>query len=355
MLKENQKVVVKWNPRIKAHYEELGYTFTKKGEEFEVLVEHLTKGSRALVEILCDVCKENTFKKIYKEYLKNHKPSKDVCNQCQRKDKSLAPKNAKPTYTEVKQVFKDKGYTLLSTQYINSDDELIYLCNVHGEQTTTWHSFKKAKVGCIHCSRELQGKLQKENYDKYYSNRKFNRKYTYETIKAAFEDRGFELLDTSYTKYEEKLRYICKKHRDKGEQKTIVKFVLNKEKHPNVCKWCAIEAISGENSHLWRGGLTSKNALARNSVEFSEWRAQVFMKDNYTCQACGDSTGGNLQAHHIENFAEHEDKRFDVDNGITLCKSCHDPAVEGSFHHVYGTRGNNREQLEEYIKLKRRD
>ena len=40
---------VKWNSKNKKHYVDLGYTFTKMGDEFEVNVEDLTSGSYAMV------------------------------------------------------------------------------------------------------------------------------------------------------------------------------------------------------------------------------------------------------------------------------------------------------------------
>lgn len=107
--------------------------------------------------------------------------------------------------------------------------------------------------------------------------------------------------------------------------------------------------ISGEKSPNWKGGITPDHLLMRSSKEYKNWRKEVFGRDDYTCKCCGDNTGGNLQAHHIVNFAEHEDIRLDVDNGITLCEECHSPSKIGSFHHVYGTRNNTREQLDAYI------
>ena len=55
----------------------------------------------------------------------------------------------------------------------------------------------------------------------------------------------------------------------------------------------------------------------------------------------GDNSGGNLSAHHINNFSDHEDLRFVLSNGITLCDSCHNPNKIGSFHNIYGTHNNN--------------
>lgn len=60
---------------------------------------------------------------------------------------------------------------------------------------------------------------------------------------------------------------------------------------------------------------------ARNSSEYKDWKRSVFERDNYTCQLCGSKK--DLQAHHKLDFVEFPDKRFDVDNGLTLCRSCH--------------------------------
>ena len=49
-------VKVKWNPKTKKHYEDLGYKYTKIGDEFEIKVEDLTKGSRIRVYCICDGC-----------------------------------------------------------------------------------------------------------------------------------------------------------------------------------------------------------------------------------------------------------------------------------------------------------
>ena len=60
----------------------------------------------------------------------------------------------------------------------------------------------------------------------------------------------------------------------------------------------------------------------RKSKEYSNWRTAVFIRDNYTCQICGQ-VGGKLNAHHIKHFAKDKKRRFDINNGITLCYECH--------------------------------
>lgn len=63
-------------------------------------------------------------------------------------------------------------------------------------------------------------------------------------------------------------------------------------------------------------------AKARKSTKYKEWRIDVFTRDDFTCQICG-KVGGTLNAHHIKPYAKYKELRFDVDNGITLCRDCH--------------------------------
>ena len=60
----------------------------------------------------------------------------------------------------------------------------------------------------------------------------------------------------------------------------------------------------------------------RKSVFYKQWRELVFKRDFYTCQNCGQK-GGELNAHHIKSFKNYPEERFNTENGITLCVSCH--------------------------------
>ena len=106
--------------------------------------------------------------------------------------------------------------------------------------------------------------------------------------------------------------------------------------------------LNGELNGRWEGGITAESFKIRNSQEYADWRNKVFSHDNYTCQVCGIEHD-NIQAHHIENFATNQFKRFDTNNGITLCKKHHCPTIKSSFHYLYGVRNNTKKQLEGYI------
>lgn len=65
-----------------------------------------------------------------------------------------------------------------------------------------------------------------------------------------------------------------------------------------------------------------RNGLERKTIEYKRWRMNVFQRDNFTCQICGQ-VGGELNAHHIKPFAKYPEERLSLSNGITLCKQCH--------------------------------
>ncbi|MCM3066644.1 HNH endonuclease [Priestia flexa] len=62
-----------------------------------------------------------------------------------------------------------------------------------------------------------------------------------------------------------------------------------------------------------------------NSAEYKEWRKLVYIRDGYRCKMPGcNSTSRQIAAHHIYPKKKYPDKQFDLSNGITLCRQCHE-------------------------------
>jgi len=122
-------------------------------------------------------------------------------------------------------------------------------------------------------------------------------------------------------------------------------------KYRNKYKYCSQKcngkSHSGENSYLWKGGVTPIHNKIRASIQYKQWQKEVFIRDGYCCSLCGDRKKKFLVAHHIQNFAQYPQLRFVIENGITLCRNCHK-----EFHKKYGKIDNIKDQIEEFINRK---
>jgi DNA-directed RNA polymerase subunit M/transcription elongation factor TFIIS len=96
----------------------------------------------------------------------------------------------KLTYEYVKKCFEDRGYTLLSEEYVNCTKKLKYRCPKGHLGIITLANFEKGK-GCSKCAG--------------------NRKLTYKEVKQFIEADGTKLLSIGYTNCSAKLDFMCPK------------------------------------------------------------------------------------------------------------------------------------------------
>jgi len=87
----------------------------------------------------------------------------------------------------------------------------------------------------------------------------------------------------------------------------------------------------GSKNPRWSGGIRKRGGSKDYyfSDDYKEWRMAVFLRDNFTCQFCelrshvGLEKSVILEAHHIKFWKNYPSLRFNVNNGITLCRECH--------------------------------
>lgn len=99
------------------------------------------------------------------------------------------------TFEKVKQAFEKEGYKLLSKAYKDNKTKLRYICPNGHKHSICWNSFSNG-CRCPDCSRE---------------NVKSKLKLSYDYVKQAFEDEGYELLSTEYINSGSKLKVRCPK------------------------------------------------------------------------------------------------------------------------------------------------
>lgn len=104
-------------------------------------------------------------------------------------------------------------------------------------------------------------------------------------------------------------------------------------------------AIRGENNPNWKNGISRINQLIRASFEYNQWKKEIKKRDNYTCQICGIQKG-YLHSNHIKKFSDYPNLRFELTNGITICRNCdnrwvmrHEEEWESYFNFNLATRG----------------
>lgn len=59
----------------------------------------------------------------------------------------------------------------------------------------------------------------------------------------------------------------------------------------------------------------------RWNLKAKDWSNAVKERDGYECKKCGSKD--RLDAHHVIPWRKSKELRYDLNNGITLCKSCH--------------------------------
>lgn len=285
---KSEKTLVKFNARNKKRLVELGYKFTKIGDEVLINVSHLTSGSTAIIEIECDICK-SIYSKEYRTYLhqkKNTVSELDSCNNsnCMKKkieDSSLIKYGVKHHITS--DVVQEKVLATVNERY-----------------------------GVINV-------------------------FELDETKKKIEDTNME-------KYGVKHYTQTKEHQERVKKTSLEKYGHTSHmKHPKYRKM-----FTKENSPRWKGGV-KHHRVERSTYEYGVWRRSVFCRDLFRCQCCKAKNGEvngyvELQAHHIINWKNNIKDRYNIDNGITLCYQCHI-----NFHSIYGKLNNNGEQIREFI------
>ena len=96
----------------------------------------------------------------------------------------------KKTYAEVKSMFEERGYTLISKEYVNSKTKLEYICPIHNAKTQyiTYDSLREGQ-GCFYCGCKRRDDKNRLDYDYVYNE---------------FLKRGYQLLQDTYNNANEK-------------------------------------------------------------------------------------------------------------------------------------------------------
>jgi 5-methylcytosine-specific restriction endonuclease McrA len=117
---------------------------------------------------------------------------------------------------------------------------------------------------------------------------------------------------------------LSQKTKDRMSNSKIgIKFT---EEHIKNLKLSHIGVNCGEKNGNW---IKDRTKLAkhqkRNDYTYKEWRKKCLVRDNYQCKICGEkyTKENKLIVHHILPWSQFPQERYNINNGITLCKIHH--------------------------------
>jgi 5-methylcytosine-specific restriction endonuclease McrA len=89
------------------------------------------------------------------------------------------------------------------------------------------------------------------------------------------------------------------------------------------------EARMGEKNPSWKGGISADKRKYKRGWKHELWKRKVFEEFGesgyYFCMGCLKEFKDkeNLVAHHMLSYSGFPKERYNVDNGMILCKECH--------------------------------
>lgn len=148
-----------------------------------------------------------------------------------------------------------------------------------------------------------------------------------------------KLLDYDYKGLRHSHNWFCERHQYKTTSKA---FLIIKNKRLKCCR--IADEYTGPNHPNYNKNISDDQRITdRRYHKIKQWSKSVKERDLYVCKAC--NIHQNVIAHHIFSYMAYPDKRYDLDNGVTLCKKCH-----SNFHKLFGLI-NDDEQLSYFIWL----
>jgi hypothetical protein len=110
------------------------------------------------------------------------------------------------------------------------------------------------------------------------------------------------------------------KFREKCRARQLGKFVRSEEG-----KRSFKQKMSGQNHWRWTEDRSEVDLNKRRwcTKECIEWREPVFLRDGHKCKIANEDCCADVEAHHILSWREYPELRFNINNGITLCRTHH--------------------------------
>lgn len=283
-------------------------------------------------------CGQTGIKLIDPEYISNSYKHQWECGRCgkivsQRLDKikrangklNCCSRVSENNVNHGKRIADKWGLIFKELSFKNTQIASEWECPVHGVfEYTLFNALHTKNVNpCKQCRKDLEDtQLESE-------------------LASLYKEVPFiKLLDPEYKGKRVSHRWKCEKHN--YETSSNLRLILKNKR----LKCCRAKELSGKNHPLYNPYIDESQRVKKRHYGAAQvWSKAVRTRDKWECVICGHNS--KCVAHHLDSYMAHPDKRYDVDNGVTLCRPHH---IE--FHQEYGIKLNTKEQFNEYKKKK---
>lgn len=207
---------------------------------------------------------------------------------------------AKKSILDIKKVFEDEGYILLTKEYKNNKQKLYFICPNGTSHYIRWNDWQQGhRCICSACDNRITMDIK--------------------SVRDILFDEGYTLLSKSYKNSSTKLKCIC----NNGHECFIT---WHSWQRGHRCKRCMNERqgiiYSGENHPCWRGGKSFEEYCA--VWKDQEYKQDIRERDGNKClnPYCNSKNPNDLTIHHID----YNKKNCHPNNLITVCRSCNSAA-----------------------------
>jgi len=247
------------------------------------------------------------------------------CKECGFASSSKLRSSSTEEFADKANLVHSCLYNYSKVNYKNSSKKVIITCKIHGEFLQTPHDHLSGQ-GCKKCGNIVSSRCQVSSTEEFADKANLVHDCLYDYSKVDYKNSRKKVIIT------------CKIH---GE------FLQTPSDHisGSGCRQCAniVIGLAHFNPNLTYEQRVNWRII--DGAALKEWRSSVFKRDNFTCQKCLKPSG-KLEAHHILPWSKFPEVRFDIENGITFCSSCHD-----RYHSLHKLLECNHKTIFEFIKI----
>lgn len=245
--------------------------------------------------------------------------------------------NIKYRIEDLQEIASEVGATVLTEKYLGCRQRISFRCACGNEHEALAQNllYRKQVFRCKACGVAwLQDNPSKCKYP------------TKASLLSFFSPHGAEPLSEGVRTVFDKVPFKC---RCGNFHEVVLHNLETDQAQVPRCPACTLAARPrGEKHPGYLPHLTDADRAAWKSrpQEIKAWYRAVLRLHDYTCVITGQR-GGRKAAHHLFNYADYPDLRFDTDNGACISKELH-----GEFHSIYGYGKNTLSQFKEFFLMK---